>query len=225
MTAILDIVASKFMGRSTRSLGLLCIACVLAACSSVEPPRPPTVVLPPAPPPTVIPPPAVSRWLADYAQQLRMLTAAELQAESDRYAGDTTPSGRLRHALALAAVGHPQRDVARAQDIANEVAQGDGTGPMRDAAALIALALLDQQAAETAQQRAQERRREDEKRIAALEVRLRELERRVQEAERRAAEAEKKLSALKQIDKELSERGASPPAAPRPPGNGDNSPR
>jgi hypothetical protein len=203
----------------------LLLAVMLAGCTTVAPP--------PAPPPALVPPPAVSRWLADYAQQLRTLTAAELQAESDKYAADATPGGRLRHALALAASGHPRRDPAHAQAIANEVSQADGAGALRDAAALIALALLDQQVAEAEQQRAQQRRRDDDRRIEALDNRVRDLERRAQEAERRAIEAErraieaeKKLSALKQIDKELSER-ASPapsPAAPVRPPNG-NAPR
>ncbi len=91
-----------------------------------------------------------------------------------------------------------------AQQIADEVADArDATDATREAAAWFALWLAESRRHDSATRRAQA----DAKRIEQLEARMR-------ETEKRAIEAERKLDALKQIDREMTERPSGHAARP-----------
>lgn len=140
----------------------------------------------------------------DFWRDVRARNAVSVAALATQFAARTDPASRLRHAMAIAAPQHPQRDEALAQQIADEVAVArDATDATREAAAWFALWLGESRRNDGATRRAQS----DAKRAEQLEARLR-------ETEKRAIDAERKLDALKQIDREMTERPSGHTARP-----------
>lgn len=137
---------------------------------------------------------------AEYLRQTRAMDAAQLEVETARLAKRTEAPARLRFAMLLAAPQHAQRDDARALALADEIARSDGAPvATRDAAALFVQWLGEARRRDQDMRRAQERASADQKRIEQLETRLR-------DADKRAQDAERKLEALKQIDREMTDR-------------------
>ena len=167
---------------------------LLVACSATPPPVRPAVV--------EAPPPAPSPLL--FWQTARGLAGSRLIALSRQYMAQTDPDSRLRLAMALAAPLHPERDEVRAIGIADEIAQmRDAPPATREAAAWFSAWLTDSRRNDLATRRTQA----DAKRIEQLEARVR-------DSEKRASEAEHKLDALKQIDREMTERPSGRAARP-----------
>ncbi len=182
------------LGRVTLLMGAL----LTSGCALLRP-APATV---PPPPPPAPRPVSESLQLADYIQRVRNLPPESLAAESALLALDKAPLARLREAIVLAAPNNAARDDQRALQMAETIAR-DLAMPtaLRDGAALVALWLDDQRAADGQLKRAMMKSRDDDRRIEQLELRVRELE-------RRAGDAEKKLEALRAIEREMSGRGS-----------------
>lgn len=145
---------------------------------------------------------------ADYLREVLAMDAAQVQAQADELARRTSAAARLRRAMLLAAPASPERDDARALAAAAAIAQSDQTpAATRDAAALFAKWLDEQRGREEDARLARARAEADLRSMEELGTRLRDVE-------KRALAAERKLEALKQIDREMTDRPSGNGARP-----------
>jgi len=148
-------------------------------------------------------PPSEASYL-EFWRALRTQSATNVAAVAQQYAPRADAASRLRHAMALAAPAHPERDEAQAMHLAEGVADAPDASPTtREAAVWFVAWLIESRRNDLATRRTQS----DAKRIEQLEVRVR-------DSEKRASDAEHKLDALKKIDRELTERPSSRAARP-----------
>lgn len=181
---------------------LLLAALALTACA--RPPLPvapavpaPVAVAPLSPPPPPCPPPSPVVELLDYYQQLRLMSAAELQKEQASLLAAANPPRSDAVVIQLAMLASLNRGTS---DWGRLLAQLDALQKSRDAASapLRALAALLHGAL------GEQRRLEDQnEKSAAL---LREEQRRREGLEEREAALQEKLEGLKAIERNLLNR-------------------
>lgn len=183
-----------------------CLTAVLLSACAPAPVKPPPVVCPPPPPPP--PPPVVIpdnaapiNDLLAFQAGLRQLASADLiKVLTDMNTKPSSGDVLIRRAMLLTAL-HNNGDLGRAQALLDTVSlsEADDEKPLRPLARALSGAVAD-------------RRAQDES-IDRLNTQIR-------ESQRQNAQLNDKLEALKNIERTLSARPATPPpAAPVPAGN------
>ncbi|MES2512031.1 MAG: hypothetical protein V4625_19060 [Pseudomonadota bacterium] len=186
-SAALVMASAGLTACGTTGLPIVAYRAEAAAVPAVAAPQPPQVLV-------VAPPPDATVTVLAYADKIRTLQGADLQQEIARLGDAPTPEDQLRLAVALIQT-RQLYDLVRAQDLLQRVLANAGSDarPLHPLARLLAARFTEQ------------RRAEDQLDRQGQQLR---------DALRRLDQTNDKLEALKEIERSLTPRAATPaPAA------------